>query len=208
MVVRSGGRNLTRIWSLRRRNRRRAYRLVFVFLETRKGIVKNRLSPFDLVVALRLLSGADKFAALAADLGASLSQVHKSVQTLEFAQLLRPGTREVNRIHLGEFLIHGARYAFPARPGVRVIGVPTAHSARDLINEIKATEAYVWPSADGEVIGSSIEPLYAGAPKLRERSPETYRLLTLFDALRVGSSRERRLARTKLETALAHRPVV
>ena len=153
--------------------------------------MKNRLNSIDLVVALRLLSGADKFAALASDLGMSLSQVHKSVQHLALAQLLRPGSREVNRIHLAEFLIHGARYAFPARPGVRAIGVPTSHSAPELASEIDAAEAYVWPSSEGDVIGYAIEPLYAGAPKLRERSPETYRLLTLLDALREPTWRRR-----------------
>lgn len=167
--------------------------------------MKNRLNSLDVVVALRLLSGADTFAVLASDLGVSLSQVHKSVQHLTLAQLLRPGTREVNRIHLGEFLIHGARYAFPARPGIRALGVPTAHSAPELASEIDAAEAYVWPSAIGDVVGFAIEPLYAGAPELRERSPETYRLLTLVDALRVGSTRERRLAQGKLEAALAPR---
>jgi hypothetical protein len=52
------------------------------------------------------------------------------------------------------------------------------------------------------VVGQSLEPLYAGAPKLRERSPETYRLLTLFDALRVGQARERSVARELLKQAL------
>jgi hypothetical protein len=165
----------------------------------------SRLNPLDLVVALRLLSGDHKFATLAADLGVSLSQVHKSVQHLALAQLLRPGSREVNRIHLAEFLIHGVRYAFPARPGVRALGVPTSHSAPELASEIDAAEAYVWPSAIGDVVGFAIEPLYAGAPQLRERSPETYRLLTLVDALRVGSSRERRIAEGRLKAALAPR---
>ena len=164
--------------------------------------MKNRLSSLDLVVALRLLKSPDKFAALAFDLGVSTSQIHKSIQRLTLAQLLRPGSRAVNRLNFKEFLLHGARYAFPALPGKSARGVPTAHSAPELAGEIDAAEAYVWPWPDGDVIGSVVEPLYAKAPELRERAPETYRLLTLFDALRVGSPRERRLAQTKLEAAL------
>ena len=165
--------------------------------------MKDRLNSLDMVVALRLLPGAEKFAALANELGVSTSQVHKSMERLALAQLLRPGSREVNRLNFKEFLLHGARYAFPAMPGKSARGVPTAHSAPELAGEIDAAEAYVWPSAEGDVIGCAVEPLYAGAPGLRERSPETYRLLTLFDALRVGSTRERRLAQARLEAALA-----
>lgn len=165
--------------------------------------MKNRLNPLDIVVGLRLLQGADKFAVIASDLGVSLSQAHASVQRLSLAQLLRPGAREVNRLNFKEFLLRGVRYAFPASPGRSVRGVPTAHSGPDLADEIDAAEAYVWPSADGDVVGCEVEPLYRAAPRLRERAPETYRLLTLVDALRVGSSRERRIAQTKLELALA-----
>lgn len=161
-----------------------------------------RLSPLDLVVALRLLQGDATFQRLADELGVAPSQVHQSVQRLQLAQLLRPGSRQVNRLALEEFLIHGARYAFPPVVGPPARGVPTAHAAKALASVFGATDPYVWPSPNGEIVGQSLEPLYVGAPKLRDRSPETYRLLTLFDALRIGQAREKTVARNLLKEAL------
>lgn len=161
-----------------------------------------RLAPLDLVVALRLLQGDATFQRLADELGVAPSQVHLSVERLRLAQLLRPDSRRVNRLALEEFLLHGARYAFPPIVSAPARGVPTAHAASFLARTFGATDPYVWPSPDGDVVGQSLEPLYAGAPKLRERSPETYRLLTLFDALRVGQARERSVARELLKQAL------
>lgn len=167
--------------------------------------MKGALHPTDLVVAIRLIEGTVTFQKLSDDLGVSLSQAHASVARLAKAQLLRPGTRAVNRLHLDEFLIHGARYAFPAQLGPETRGIPTAHAAPALATHVDATDPYVWPSPAGELLGHAIEPLYPGAIRLRERAPETYRLLTLFDALRVGQARERSRARDLLREALGIR---
>lgn len=161
-----------------------------------------RLAPLDLVVALRLLQGEATLQRLADELGVAPSQVHASVERLRLAQLLRPDSRRVNRLALEEFLLHGARYAFPPVLAPPARGVPTAHSASALALIFGNADPYVWPSPEGDVVGQSLEPLYPGAPKLRERSPETYRLLTLFDALRVGQARERSAARDLLKRAV------
>lgn len=161
-----------------------------------------RLAPLDLVVALRLLQGDATFQRLADELGVAPSQVHSSVERLQLAQLLRPKSRRVNRLALEEFLLHGARYAFPPVLAPRARGVPTAHAASALAAIFGTADPYVWPSPAGDVVGQSLEPLYPGAPKLRERSPETYRLLTLFDALRVGQAREKNIARKLLKEAV------
>lgn len=162
-----------------------------------------RLSPFDLVVALRLLQGEATYQQLAADLAVSPSQVHQAVHRLQLAQLLRPDSKQVNRLTFEEFLLYGARYAFPAVIGPLARGVPTAHAARALAPIFGSADAYVWPSSSGSVVGRSLEPMYPGAPTLDLRSPETYRLLTLFDALRVGQAREKNAARALLQQALA-----
>jgi hypothetical protein len=113
---------------------------------------------------------------------------------LAAAGLLRPGTRTVNRLALREFLEHGVRYAFPARPGIEARGVPTAHAAPPLSSHIVSAHAYVWPSAAGPSSGQSVTPLYPAAIRLPDRCPSVYESLALVDALRVGQARERKLA--------------
>lgn len=168
--------------------------------------MKNALHPLDLPIALRLVAdGAATYERLEADLGSSRSQVHAAIKRLRLAGLLRPDSMDVNRHQLLEFVLFGAKYAFPVRPGLVVRGVPTAHSAPALAEHIDAVDQLVWPSAHGDMIGASIEPLYPRAPELPTRAPRTYRLLTLVDAVRVGRARERTLARHMLEVAITGR---
>ncbi len=146
-------------------------------------------------------------APLASELQVAPSQVHAAIVRLGTAGLLKPESRTSNPRALGEFLLFGARYAFPAVRGTLVLGVPTAYSAPPLSTLVDAVDVLVWPApkvADA-VRGFSITPLYAGAIALRESSPETYRLLTLVDALRIGDPRIRNAAREQLEAALAWR---
>lgn len=163
-----------------------------------------RLHPLDLVVAIRLLEGDATFQRLADALAVSVSQTFHAVRRLEAAQLLRGDGRRVNRSALAEFLLHGARYAFPPVVGALTTGVPTVHRAPVLADEEEGP-AYVWPASTGEATGQALEPLYPAATALRERAPTTYRLLTLFDALRVGRTRDRRFAAEQIEALVGGR---
>lgn len=167
----------------------------------------DRTHPFDVVVALRLLTPNTTLAATAAELAVAPSQVHASVVRLAAAGLLKPGTRSANPRALGEFILFGVRYAFPAVRGRLSAGVPTAHSAPALAGEIDAIDVLVWPAPleRDAVRGFSIKPLYEKAPRLVSSSPETYRLLTLVDAMRLGDPRSRNAARTLLEQSLGWR---
>ena len=166
----------------------------------------QRLHPFDVVLALRLLRTEATLAELGRELHRAPSQIFQSLRRLEAAGLVRPGTRAANRLALEEFIEHGVRYAFPAAVGTQAVGIPTAHSGPDLATEIVAADRYVWAdsSARGAVRGIAISPLYPAAPKLRESSPETYRALALVDAVRVGRTRERALAVDRLRKMFAH----
>jgi hypothetical protein len=166
-----------------------------------------RTQPFDLVLALRLLQPAGTLAPLAEELAVAPSQVHAGLRRLMLAGLLRPESRAANPRALGELLLFGARYVFPAARGPIVLGVPTAYSALPLATSVDAVDVLVWPAprAKDAVSGFGIAPLYAGAPTLRETSPETYRLLTIVDALRIGDPRVRNAAREALEAALGWR---
>lgn len=163
------------------------------------------LRPVDVPVALRLAEApGPSYQILAADLGISPSWAHAAVQRLEQAGLLLPASRSVNWLALREFLAHGLRYAFPARAGERVRGVPTAHAAPPLAAHILAEDALVWPRADGPVSGQAITPLYPQAIELPERRPSLYELLALADALRVGRARERKRALEELDARIGH----
>lgn len=166
-----------------------------------------RTHPFDVALGLRLLRPAGTIAQLAEELAVAPSQVHGSLARLATASLVRPDGRSANARALGEFVLQGVRYAFPATRGVLTLGVPTAYSAPALAALVDATDVLVWPRTGGEkgVRGFSISPLFARATSLPETSPETYRLLTLVDALRIGDPRTRNAARELLEVAFGWR---
>jgi hypothetical protein len=75
--------------------------------------------------------------------------------------------------------------------------MPTGYAApplRDLIVQPSNEPAPVWPHKAGTVRGMSFYPLYPTVPDAAARNPSLYELLTLFDAIRGGSARERALA--------------
>ena len=153
------------------------------------------LHPLDVAVAVRLAQTPEAtFEALSRDLLISTSTVHGAVKRLEGAQLVVPGSRTINRLALREFLEHGVRYAFPARPAAQVQGVPTAHAGPPLAAQIVSTDPTVWPAARGPMRGAAVTPLLKRAVELPEHCPDLYEALTLVDALRVGRARERELA--------------
>lgn len=162
------------------------------------------LKPQDVAVVLRLAVAPDaSYAKLAGDLSMSPSTAHESVERLQLAGLLRPESRRVNRHSLLEFLEHGVRYMFPAKPGSKARGIPTAYSSPFLANEIVADDVIVWPDHRGSVTGQSIPPLINRAGELPTRCPQVYELLTLVDAIRIGRVRERAKAVEKIKERLA-----
>lgn len=153
------------------------------------------------MVALRLLQPATTLAVLADELAVVPSQVHASLRRLRLAGLVKLEQRATHARALQEFLLGGVRYTFPAERGPLRDGIPTAYSAAPLNTVVDAIDAIVWPAAKspGAVRGFSLTPLYPRAPMLVERSPRTYRLLTIVDALRLGDPRVRPHARAALE---------
>lgn len=165
------------------------------------------LKPQDLVVLLKLLILGDQrrsFAELAAELSMSASEVHGSVGRAMEARLVHMASDhvQVSNAALKEFLLHGAKYTFPATLGAPTRGVPTAYAApplRDQINQPATDLPPVWPSPDGERRGITFYPLYPSVPQAARRDEALYQTLALFDALRGGAARERNLAAKLLE---------
>jgi len=168
------------------------------------------LRPQDLVVLLRLSMGqgpAPTYAVLGAELGLTASESHASIERAVAAQLARKdaaGKPTVIRDALRSFVLHGARYSFPATRGGMTRGVPTAHAAAPLKDQIVADSepAPVWPYKNGNVRGVAFYPLYPSVPEAAARNPPLGELLALFDALRGGSARERALAQGMLTESL------
>ncbi len=165
------------------------------------------LHPQDVVTLLKLCANPNKpwtFSSLGEELALSSSQVHTSLRRAEQARLFNMNSKSVARYSLGEFLIHGVKYAFPAQIGGQTRGVPTGYAAPPLNALIHATESDppVWTSPVGTVRGYQFEPLYKGAVFAANRDPELYELLALVDAIRNGRSREAKLAVSLLKRKL------
>jgi hypothetical protein len=161
------------------------------------------LKPQDLLVTLKLLAGTGKhwtYPTLADSLGMSASEVHAAVKRAQVVQFLRldaPLSQEPNTLAVREFLIHGAKYAFPGQFGPWGCGIPTSHSSSPIQEEYgasKGTVSLVWAHPEGTVNGHTVDPLYRSAPLAALRDPLLYEWLALLDAVRVGHPRERQIA--------------
>lgn len=169
------------------------------------------LRPQDLVVLLRLslLVPAEPvtYAGLAAELGLTASEIHAGVGRASAAQLTHRSGRsmhEVNREALRLFVQHGARYCFPATHGPLTRGMPTSYAAAPLKGLIATSgdPVPVWPHKAGTVRGAAFYPLYPTVPEAAARNPALYELLSLFDAIRGGTPRDRALAIEQLDQRL------
>jgi len=156
----------------------------------------------DVLVLLKLVVlGGREFRVhpLAKELGISASELSSSIRRSISAGLIDPVDRGCIRPALVEFMLHGFRYVFPVKPGAITRGMPTAHSAPPLKEEILSKVDFVWPLPRGPVRGQAIKPIYQSVPVAAENDPILYRLLALADALRVGSTRERNMASEMLK---------
>lgn len=163
------------------------------------------LRPGDVVTALYLATRAPSnpgFEQLAEELHIGLASAHRSAKRLAAAGLLTD-TRQVHLSPLTELLIHGVRYVFYAQPGPLTRGVPTAESAPPLSALLGSSGApWVWPDPEGDLRGTSIQPLQRSVPAIARQDPLLYELLALVDALRVGGTRVRALAEQELRQRL------
>jgi DNA-binding MarR family transcriptional regulator len=176
------------------------------------------MKPQDIVILLKLLSqeqqmavpyGSDPYAlrSLEASLGISKSEISASLKRSIAAGLATktPERITVNRRNLVEFVLHGLKYVFPAKPGAPERGVPTGFVAPMLKGDIVSAgeDSHVWPFADGVARGVAVEPLFKSVPEAALKDERLYEYLALIDALRLGRPREANLAKDKLAVRLA-----
>jgi hypothetical protein len=165
------------------------------------------LKPQDLYVLLALLSrgeGSVGYPELAEQTGMAVSAVHSALKRAAVARLVIFKDRRpvVLKLQLKEFLLFGAKYAFPPASGTLTRGFPTAYAAAPLnkLIEPNADPVPVWPHPKGTVRGISFTPLYPSVPGAAMKDERLYAILALFDALRSGLARERNAAEKLLET--------
>ena len=159
------------------------------------------MKSLDVVVLCKLLILEQKnmdwsYKFLSEEVLLSVSETHASVKRLIQSGVFDELSKSVIKLSMEELLINGIKYVFPAEKGSFVRGIPTAHSA-PVLNEIisqSSDDKYVWSYAKGEVKGISIQPLSKTLPQVALKDVEFYNLLALVDALRIGRSREKKIA--------------
>ena len=157
----------------------------------------NGMRPQDIVILLKIAAKAGKdwyMKDLSIELGISASEVSESLNRSAMAGLISQNKKQLMKQALLEFLERGLKYVYPVQPGAVVRGMPTAHSAAPLAEEIMSEDLYVWPWAKGNLHGQSIEPLHQSVPEACQKDERLYHMLALVDALRVGRKREQQIA--------------
>lgn len=155
------------------------------------------MRPQDVVVLIKVLLEENRNwtqISLAKVLFMSQSEISESLSRSKYARLLYDKGRKVVRRSFMDLLEYGIPFIFPQHPGNVLRGIPTAHSASPLKEEIMSDEHYVWPYAKGHVRGHAVQPLYYSVIQAVELDPVLYEMLALIDSLRVGRVREKNLA--------------
>jgi predicted transcriptional regulator len=163
------------------------------------------MRPHDIVVLLKIAAKKDTpwlMKDLSIELGISASEISESLNRSAIAGLIAKDKKRLMQLTILDFLEHGLRYVYPQKPGAKARGIVTAHSAAPLNQEIASNELYVWPYAEGDVRGESIEPLHPKVPEASLKDAVFYEYMALCDALRVGRVREKNLAVEELKKRL------
>jgi hypothetical protein len=162
----------------------------------------NGMRPQDIVILLKMLTTEHpnwQYRELAADLRISISEISDSLHRSHIGGLVDESRRRVHRKSLMEFIEHGIHYVFPQLPGTMVTGIPTAHSHPFFKAQFAAELEYIWPAENGWMRGLSIQPLSKGVPQASQKDERLYKMLAAIDILRVGRTREIKLALTELK---------
>jgi hypothetical protein len=169
---------------------------------------RNTFRPQDILIALKLSllenSGDWTQVKMAQSLGISPAEVAFALRRLKKHHLVNLDDLKIRAGAFCEFLIHGVKYVFPAEVGRLVRGMPTGSSHPTLMKKFRVPQEHVmvWPDAEGETRGQSLEPIYSSAPFAAKQDPKLYELLSLMDTIRVGGARETTIASQLIEKVL------
>ena len=163
------------------------------------------LLPQDVLILLKLavsptVRSGWTYQGLGHELGLSSSMVHTGLKRAAHARLYDADQRTPNRRALKELLILGVKYVFAPEIGPPTRGIPTAHGAPILRNDVAhdADTIYVWPHHEGWASGIELSPLSKSAPFAAKQDSDLYDALAMLDAIRIGRVRERNIAEERL----------
>ena len=160
------------------------------------------MRPQDIVVLLKILcynSSNWYNKDIAKDLYLSTAEVSNSLQRSALSGLIDTDKKRVRVQSLLEFLIYGIQYVFTQRPTNISRGIPTAHSHPFMKLQFSSEQTYVWPDAESDEKGFSVQPLYPGVVSAVKKDEKLYLMLALVDVLRMGKTREKEVAISKLK---------
>ena len=163
------------------------------------------MRPQDIVILLKILTITEQvwqYRDLSATLYMSISEISESLNRSHIAGLISEDKRKVHRQSLMEFIQYGLHYVFPQMPGPLVTGTATAHSHPFYSKRFVSEMNYVWPYHNGVMRGLSIQPLYANVPRAVEKDAQLYKLLASIDIIRVGRTRELKVALEELRKSI------
>jgi DNA-binding MarR family transcriptional regulator len=168
----------------------------------------NALQAADVLVVAKLAASeqpSPSLRRLGEDLGLSKSAVGNAIQKLRDLDLVKEDERgrRVNRVALRDFIEHAVRWIAPAKVGDFALGLPTAHASGVLADKLSGDDdPVVMPLPHGPVRGRAVPPIHPLAPRAAEKDPKLRDLLAIIDAFRIGSARQREVARTVLQSWL------
>ncbi|MCK1341685.1 hypothetical protein IVB38_38340 [Bradyrhizobium sp. 38] len=141
-------------------------------------------------------------------LGISKTEVNASINRSISSGLAvkdrETGQAKPNRRNLYNFVVHGLKFVFPAKPGAMTRGIPTAFAAAPLKNLLLSAGEYiyVWLYAKGKDMGQAVDPLFKSVPQAIQKDDRLYEYLALIDGVRLGNQREAGLAAERLSERL------
>jgi hypothetical protein len=169
----------------------------------------NGMRPQDVVILLKILVIGNlewQYRDLSNSLSISISEISESLNRSYIAGLIDVNRKKVFRQSLMEFIEYGLKYVFPQLPGTLVTGIGTAHSHTFYKKKIISDLNFVWPDEDGDLQGLAIQPLYKSVVNAAKQDEILYKLLASVDIIRVGKTREKKIAIAEIKKALSHEP--
>jgi hypothetical protein len=161
----------------------------------------------DLLLLLGLLrQGSDwSVRSLAHDLHLPQAAVQRSLARLDATPAYDAARRRVSPSAVSDLLRFAIPFVAPARLGAPTRGMPTAWATPPLSDRLAGIDELppVWPAADGDVRGLSVDPLHSAAVALARSDPWMYEMLALVDGVRLGDARIRGLSQELLGERLA-----
>ena len=167
------------------------------------------MRPQDIVILLKIISYQSKnwySKELAKDLFLSPAEVSNSLQRNVECGLLDIDKAKVRSQGFLDFLMFGLPYVYPQRTGALSRGIPTAHSHPFMKKRFEGGHTFVWPDAGGDEKGLSIQPLYPAVVNAVKIDEELYLMLALVEVLRVGNTREKKVAIEELRKLITNEP--